>query len=658
MHPLSDSALSLDAYRDGNWLVFDLETTNLEKGSPLNPGNRAVMVSWKERGGPVQHHYGNIMECRSFWEAYERADYLVAHNAKFECGWMIRCGQDPTDKLWADTMIGEKVRLGNRFALLALEEVSPRYGFKGKEKLIASLMASGVCPSQMPERRLIARARRDVRTTEQIWMKQLKGLQREGKLQVLLTRCLLTPILAQIETNGMVLDKQRVLDTYAEYAEKLEALNRELEEFTGGINMRSPDQKARFLYRTLKFPEPVDKRGRPKRNKPSKQFPEGRPKTDKHTMAWLMTQAKTEKQRKFIELREQWGKLDAAMTKNLQFFRGVVEEREGCKFYGQFNQCNTQTHRLSASGRPQKFEMFSDEKSVQFQNMPRVFKTLFTVRDTDYVMVESDGSQLEFRVAAFLGQDSRAIADIRNPDFDAHVQSASIMNSRDYAELLAEYRAGSKKAKELRRIAKTDTFKPLYGGSQGTPEQEEYYRWFQSNYGELYATQEGWVSDVLATGKLVTPWGLRFYWDFYLSQSGTPMDRKEHKSIKPSIFNYPVQSLATAEIIPIAMFYLHYRCKRAGLRVTLVNTVHDSIVAEVHKEDLTKYTELVKQAFTDDVYRYLRRVYGMEFNVPMGCEVVAGAHWSEGEEVTFNVEPPEWRNAAGVEEERKWPAGR
>lgn len=656
LHPLSDSVLSLDAYRSGHWLCFDLETTNLDHGSALNAQNRVVMVAWKERGGSTRHHYGNIMEAREFWEAYARADYCIAYNAKFECHWMIRCGLDPAEKLWADPMIAEKVRLGNRFALLNLGDVSQRYGFAGKETMIDSMMKSGVCPSEMPEKRLTARARRDVRTTELIWRRQLEGLSREGKLQVVLTRCLLTPILAQIETSGIVLDKERVLATYAEYAEKLEELNRELEQLTGGINMRSPDQKAKFLYETLKFPEPRDKAGRVRRNKPSKQFPDGRPKTDKLTMAGLAAKARTKKQRKFIELREAWGKLDAAMTKNLQFFRGVVEEREGCKFYGQFNQCNTSTHRLSSSGLPQLFELYAGkEKSVQFQNMPRAFKRLFTKRDNEYVITEADGAQLEFRVAAYLGQDHWAIRDIRDPDFDAHIQTATVMHDPDfngeiqralYNGLLDRRRAGDKEVKAWRQDAKPKTFKPLYGGTQGTPLEERYYKWFQEHYAELYAVQESWVNEVLGTGKLTTPWGLRFYWDFYLNQFGTPMDKREHKSIVPAIFNYPVQSLATAEIIPIALVYLWHRVRRAGLRVLFVNTVHDSVVAEVHKDDLEQYQKLVKQAFTHDVYSYLDRVYDIQFNVPLGCEIVAGEHWSEGEEVKFDVEPPKWKEAA------------
>lgn len=634
-------------YKSDNWLSLDFETTNKEYGSALNHANRVVMAAWQAGGGPVMHHYGNLLEARGFWDALEGADFVIAHNAKFEAHWLARLGYDPTDLIWFDTLLAEKVRLGNRRAPLDLGAVCARYGYPGKEGVIDGLLKGGVCPADMPKERLIARCRRDVRTTAQVAQKLIAGLEREGKLAVAYTRCLLTPVLAQIERQGMKLDPARVEEEYISHVKRAVDLAAEVKEITGGINPRSSDQMAVFLYQTLKFPEPKDKRGRPLRNAPDKpkkdgtqKWPQGKPRTDQNTMLWLEGKAKTKRQKRFIELRREYGKVNAALSKNLEFFKGVCEEREGAIFYGQFNQASTGTHRLSSAGLPQAFTKYNGkEKSVQFQNMPRAFKRLFETRDPDYLMVEADGAQLEFRVAAYLGQDATAIADIRNPEFDAHIQTAAVLNERAEAELLAEYRAGSAAAKEQRQTAKADTFKPLYGGQTGTPEQERYYRWFQYHYCDLYRVQEGWVSDVLAKGRLVTPWGLRFYWDFYLSHDGRPM--QAGKSIVPSIFNYPVQSLATAEIIPIALVALYRRVKAAGLRVLLVNTVHDSVVAEVHKEDLEAFKAAVKAAFTADVYDYLSRVYGLEFNVPLGCEIKWGTHWGDGKGIKFDVEPQE-----------------
>src|SRR5688500_4515338 len=176
MHPLSEQSLSLEAYRKGRWMVFDFETTNLEFGSPLNPDNRIVVTAWKLQGKPLQHYVGNILECKQFWQDLEAADYLVAHSAKFEAAWLLRLGYDPTDKLWADTLLAERVRLGNRRLPLDLGAVSTRHGFKGKEDLIDTMLKASICPSEMPEKRLVNRCRRDVITTGQLWRKLRSGL--------------------------------------------------------------------------------------------------------------------------------------------------------------------------------------------------------------------------------------------------------------------------------------------------------------------------------------------------------------------------------------------------------------------------------------------------------------------------------------------------
>ena len=71
----------------------------------------------------------------------------------------------------------------------------------------------------------------------------------------------------------------------------------------------------------------------------------------------------------------------------------------------------------------------------------------------------------------------------------------------------------------------------------------------------------------------------------------------------------------------------------------LVNTVHDSVVAEIHPDEGELFDELAVQSFTTDVYEYLLEEYGIEFNLPLGVEIKTGTHWSVGEEVKYNIYP-------------------
>ena len=618
-------------------IFFDLETTNLSYGSALIPENRIVMVSWCVDDGPVKNFTGDILDAKDFWTDLHESDAACAFNCKFEALWMKRCGFDVDSLAWHDPMLAEKVLLGNIQLPMNQDAVCQRYGFDAKDVMIDTMMKNGICPSDMPQKRLRARCNRDVRTMRELHCKLIDRLKTRGQLHLYRNRCDFALVLSHIEANGMQLDSAVVDTHYQKYATLVAQLKGSLDQITGGINLNSPDQKAEFLYRKLKFPEKRGARGKPLRNKPSKAWPDGKPKTDKDTMLWLMGQAKTDEQREFVEKQMAYSKANAALSKNLDFFRGVCLEHGG-KFHAQFNQTVAATHRLTSSGMPLAFACYDDKsKSVQFQNMPREFKGCFDAPE-GYKIAEVDAMQLEFRVAAFLGQDTQAMADIADPDFDAHCRTASVMQEVDYHEFLSKYRAGSKQHKNWRQQGKPDTFKPLYGGTRGTPAQERYYKSFAERYAELVAVQETWLADVMRCGTLRTDWGMEFSWDVYVDRRGVAMNKKTFKPVGPQVYNYPVQNLATAEIVPIAIVALYRRCKELDIDVKFVNTIHDSIICYVRSDigTIVRFREAAEWAFTTAVYEHLSMMYGMEFNVPLGMEMVIGDHWNQGTESVYD----------------------
>ncbi len=618
-------------------LTVDFETTNRSFGSALDKRNRIIMVAWKEDDGPVSSYVGDIMDAAPFWKAVDRHETICAYNCKFEMHWFKRCGFDIDTKHWHDPMLSEKVIISNERKFMNLGAVCERYGFDVKDPLIDSLMKSGVCPSEMPQKRLADRCMRDVRTTYELHCKLFGKLEERKQIHLYRNRCDFAVVLTHIEAAGMLLDAGRVEVEYTRHAIKDGLLQEHLAKLTGGINMNSPDQKAHFLYEKLKFPEKRGRNNKPLRNKPSKQFPKGRPKTDKDTLIWLATQATTDKQKKFIELSVSASKVRAALSKNLVFFQGVCKEYGGL-FHAQFNQVVAATHRLTSSGMPLAFEMLDgDKKSVQFQNMPRAFKRCFKAPE-GYKIIEVDAMQLEFRVAAFCGDDPQAREDIADPDFDAHIFSASKINGMDYKLLLTNYRSGMLHAKRARQEAKPHTFKPLYGGKRGTPGEEAYYAEFAARYSALAATQEDWLGEVMREGELATPWGMRFRWDTYTKPNGMVMDKRTHKPVAPQVCNYPVQNLATAEIVPIAIVALYRKCKVRKVDVKFVNTVHDSVICYVRDTayDMGHFRLAAEWAFTTAVYEHLSLFYGLEFDVGLGVEMVIGDFWNEGKEYTYD----------------------
>lgn len=590
-----------EIYLTGTYVVLDFETTNKDKGNAVIPDNRLLLSCWKRSdSGEARELWGSEYEVADLLADLEWADFFVAQNSKFELKWLKRCGADLRKLLPYDTMIGEYVLAGNRKWPLGLGEISKRYGYGGKDPYVDTAMRGGVCPSELPSFMLGNRCKKDIYQTEQIFLEQRKRITEGGLLPVMFTRCIFTPCLADMEMNGMHLDHARVKEEYSKLHSRMQELTAELDEFTGGVNMRSAKQKAEFLYDVLKF-KPKKVRGKEQRG------------TDIETITAL--KATNKKQRRFKELQGEFAKVNALLTKSVEFMQGVCEERAGV-FYAQFNQCVTKTHRLSSSGLPLKFKLYDKPKSVQFQNFPRQYKGMFSARTPGWVMGEIDGAQLEFRVAAFCGQDTVATQDIVD-GVDVHQFTADTLTN-----------AGQETA---RQEAKSRTFKPLYGGSSGTDAEVAYFNAFKEKYQGIAGAQNDWLTEVVTTKSLRLASGLRCYWpDCTIQKSGYIVGTTQ-------ICNLPVQSLATAEIIPIAVTYMWHRMN--GMESFLVNTIHDSAISEIKEDERELFQEVGVQSFTNDVYFYLNAVYGLQFNVPLGAGVKLGLHWGEGEEVVTTVNP-------------------
>jgi len=110
------------------------------------------------------------------------------------------------------------------------------------------------------------------------------------------------------------------------------------------------------------------------------------------------------------------------------------------------------------------------------------------------------------------------------------------------------------------------------------------------------------------------------------------MSKSGYVQNNESIHNYPVQSFATADIIPIAITYQWHRMKALSMESFLTNTIHDSGITEVHPKEIELYKKIAVQASTTDVVTYLDRVYNIQFNVPLGTGIKVDTYWGEGAE--------------------------
>lgn len=580
--------------RSKNYLVLDLETTSLDKGSGLNKANQ--MLLWVAYQSSTNKYLTGTTVPRLL-SLCRKADFIVCHNAKFELQWLYRLGIDSGSILCYDTLLAEKVLRGNQRTEFDLDSVALRYGLSGKEDIVRRMIHGGVDPSDISPQRLRAYCQQDVEITLELFQLQLPKLIKLKLLPVLFTRCLTCMILSDIEANGMCLDQERVQEEYKKALIESQELLSKIHDLTGGINPKSPAQVGEYLYTTLGFEELTDFKGNILKTDG------GAPCTGEEVISQL--KPKTKAQEAFLEVFLAY----IPTKKKLETLKKLSEccaNDEGMLYFN-YNQHIAATHRTSSNGKKYK---------IQGQNIDRDFKRLFKAKNKGWLIGDIDETQMEFRGAGFLTKDRQIFEDAQNK-IDVHLNTAVVLHKKPRETI----------TKAERTDAKPFTFRPLYGGSSGTPELKRYILEFRKKYKECFKGQQAWTFEVARTKQLKLASGLIFYWPDCQIKNG-------YVKYTTNIFNYPVQSFCGAEMTPLGLVYLWYRMKEEGLQSYIINTVHDSVVVELHPDEIEQWYGLCNEAFLGLRLKYLDAVYGIDYwHWPMGIAYSASEHWGEGKDI-------------------------
>ena len=329
--------------------------------------------------------------------------------------------------------------------------------------------------------------------------------------------------------------------------------------------------------------------------------------TSKKTVDILLAQAQRKNNPLAIEFLNSMKRLNAVTTYLTSFCGGIKRNtRPDNLLHTTFNQCVTATGRLSSS-------------DPNFQNQPRggtfpVRKCVLS-RFAGGKIIEADFSGLEFRVAGELSQDPQIIADILEGK-DVHKQTASIINQCAVDQV----------TKDMRQQAKAYTFAPLYGGRGAgePPHVQNYFREYFNIYEGLAQWHETLRNGVLATTKVVLPSGRELAW---------PDAKRETNgwvTYGTQIVNYPVQSFATADIVPLACIRAYKMMKHRHIQSLCVLTVHDSIVVDTHPDEIDIVKEILIDAM-EGVADEIKKRYDYEMALPLAIEIKAGENWLNGD---------------------------
>jgi len=274
------------------------------------------------------------------------------------------------------------------------------------------------------------------------------------------------------------------------------------------------------------------------------------------------------------------------------FITGIKDNtREDGILHPSFNQHITTTGRLSSS-------------KPNFQNMPRgdkfPIKKAITSRFYNGKIIEVDFAQLEFRTAVFLAQDKQGMIDIAD-GVDVHQYTADVIGCS-------------------RQDAKAHTFKPLYGGMMGKKKEKEYYQKFLEKYEDI-AEWHKKLEDTAIKSKIVRlPSGREYYFpNIYRRKDGSSTQ-------STAVKNYPVQGFATADIVPIACINVWNLLKENNMKTLLINTVHDSVILDVHPDEYNQAIEVLNKGFSS-IKDSLKNRFDCELNVPLDFEIKSGDNW-------------------------------
>ena len=369
----------------------------------------------------------------------------------------------------------------------------------------------------------------------------------------------LASILANMEKEGILVDKDYLDSLESEIKEKLKTLEEKIyaiseEEF----NISSPKQLGVILFEKLNIPYP-------KKSKNSNYS------TDKEVL---------DKIRLFnpiVSLVEEYRMLSKL---NSNYVVGLKEQiMSDNKVHTIYNQCLTRTGRLSS-------------KDPNLQNIPnhdeygRLIRKCF-VSQEGYIFLSSDYSQIELRLFAELSNvESLKEAFINSEDI--HSFTASKIFNKDIKDV----------TKEERSRAKAVNFGIIYGISSfglandlgiNVNDAKDFIDRYMEKFDGIKAYMKKEVEDAKEKGYVTTIMNRKRYIDEIKASNYMIRMQGERMAL-----NTPIQG-SGSDILKKAMIDIDSEFKEKNIKSKMLLQIHDELIFEVKEEEIEIVKEIVKE---------------------------------------------------------------
>ena len=394
-------------------------------------------------------------------------------------------------------------------------------------------------------------------------------------------------VLAQMESNGVSIDKKYLDELTNEFNTKTSTIASRIFELAGEeFNINSPKQVGNILFDKMQL-KSKKKRGKAKNS----------------TSAEVLTALADEYEiAKLILDYRKYAKLKSTYTEALPALVSPIDGR----IHTSYNQTVTTTGRLSSS-------------NPNLQNIPirteegNKIRQAFVPSDrANYLIMSADYSQIELRLLAHVSEDEHLI-EAFNSGIDVHTLTASKVFEVPIEEV----------TKEMRYKAKAVNFGIVYGQSKYglakalkiTPaEAENFINKYFETYPKINEYMSKMVELVEKQGYVETIFGRRRYLDNEINSPNAMI----REFAKRAAINHPMQGSAS-DLIKLAMIDFSKRLKDNNLKSKLIIQVHDELVIETAKDELEQVKSLVLESM--ELEQPLR--------VPLLIDVNVGESWKE-----------------------------
>lgn len=395
----------------------------------------------------------------------------------------------------------------------------------------------------------------------------------------------LIPVLMKMETNGICVDRNRLLELSKHFEQQLEDLEEKIYS-TAGItfNIKSPQQLGEVLFEKLMLP--VKKKTKKK--------------TGYSTDVDVLTELAEKHELPALVLRHRTlSKLKSTYTDALL----ELADQKTDRIHTSFNQTVTATGRLSSS-------------NPNLQNIPiktdegREIRSAF-VPQKGWSLISADYSQIELRLLAHCAEDEILIKAFLE-DEDIHTRTA-IEIFQIFPDFITP---------ELRYQAKTINFSIIYGISAFSLSKDlgisnkmaqTYIDNYFARYKGVRKFIEKTINDAHENKKTSTLLGrIRLLPDI---DSSNKIVKAAAERIA---VNTPIQGTA-ADLIKIAMINIDKVFTQKNLKSAMLLSVHDELVFEVPPDELNMVSGIVKDL--------MENVWTLK--VPLKVNISSGINWAK-----------------------------